>query len=77
MSRRSTPGSTPSRNWSADQALCDELRETLRRVYDVERLLARVTTGRASPRDLSFLGRTLRTLPAVKAKLTGRQERAA
>ena len=29
------------------------------KVYDVERLLARVTTGRASPRDLSFLGRTL------------------
>ena len=40
-----------------------------RRVYDVERLLARVTTGRASPRDLSFLGRTLRALPALKAKL--------
>ncbi len=52
-----------------DQALCDDLHEGLRRVYDVERLLARVTTGRASPRDLSFLGRTLRSLPAVKAKL--------
>ena len=45
----------------------------LRRVYDVERLLARVTTGRASPRDLSFLGRTLRSLPALKAKLTARK----
>ena len=54
-----------------------DLRETLRRVYDVERLLARVTTGRASPRDLSFLGRTLRGLPALKAKLTARQEPAA
>ena len=42
-----------------------------------ERLLARVTTGRASPRDLSFLGRTLRALPALKAKLTAPQERAA
>ena len=42
-------------------------------MYDVERLLARVTTGRASPRDLSFLGRTLRSLPAVKAKLTARR----
>ncbi len=39
-----------------DQALCDDLHEGLRRIYDVERLLARVTTGRASPRDLSFLG---------------------
>jgi DNA mismatch repair protein MutS len=34
--------------------------------------LARVTTGRASPRDLSFVGRTLACLPKVKAKLTGR-----
>ena len=53
--------------------LAAELREMLRRVYDVERLLARVTTGRATPRDLSFLGRTLRSLPALKAKLTARR----
>ncbi len=52
-------------------------RDALRRVYDVERLLARVTTGRASPRDLSFLGRTLRRLPALKAKLTARKQPAA
>ena len=52
-----------------DQPLCGDLHESLRRVYDVERLLARVTTGRASPRDLSFLGRTLRGLPAIKANL--------
>ena len=50
-------------------ALCGDLHESLRRVYDVERLLARVTTGRCSPRDLSFLGRTLKSLPAIKAKL--------
>ncbi|MGA2798384.1 MAG: DNA mismatch repair protein MutS, partial [Thermoguttaceae bacterium] len=57
----------------ADASLCAELIETLRRVYDVERLLARVTTGRASPRDLGFLGRTLRWLPGLKAKLTARK----
>lgn len=57
----------------ADQTLCDDLEESLRRVYDVERLLARVATGRTNPRDLSFLCRTLRMLPAVKAKVTGRQ----
>ena len=56
-------------------ALSAELRELLRRVYDVERLLARVTTGRASPRDLGFLGRTLRCLPALKAKMTARASR--
>ncbi len=52
--------------------LSADLHEMLKRVYDVQRLLARVSTGRASPRDLSFLGRTLRCLPALKAKLTGR-----
>jgi DNA mismatch repair protein MutS len=56
-----------------EPALCADLREMLRRVYDVERLLARVTTGRASPRDLAFLGRTLRGLPPLKAKLTARK----
>jgi DNA mismatch repair protein MutS len=58
-----------------DPSLSADLRETLRRVYDVQRLLARVTTGRASPRDLAFLARTLRGLPAVKAKLTARKSR--
>ena len=56
-----------------DSALADNLHDTLRRVYDVQRLLARVTTGRASPRDLSFLGRTLRALPGLKAKLASRK----
>ena len=59
----------------AEPGLASELRETLRRVYDVERLLARVTTGRASPRDLSFLDRTLRSLPGLKAKLTACKSR--
>jgi DNA mismatch repair protein MutS len=58
-----------------DQSLCADLHETLRRVYDVERLLARLSTGRASPRDLSFLGRTLHWLPAMKAKLTARRSK--
>jgi DNA mismatch repair protein MutS len=50
----------------------NQLRETLRQIYDIQRLLSRVTTGRASPRDLGFVGRTLACLPKVKAKLTGR-----
>jgi DNA mismatch repair protein MutS len=56
----------------SDISLSADLQEALRRVYDVERLLARVATLRASPRDLSFLGRTLRALPAIKAKLAAR-----
>jgi DNA mismatch repair protein MutS len=57
---------------AADASLTAQLRETLKQIYDIQRLLARVTTGRASPRDLAFVGRTLAILPKVKAKLTGR-----
>lgn len=56
----------------ADATLSAALRESLKQIYDIQRLLARVATGRASPRDLSFVGRTLACLPKVKAKLTGR-----
>ena len=56
-----------------DPRLGDELREHLRTVYDMERLVARVTTGRASPRDLRFVGQTLASLPKLKAKLAGRK----
>ncbi len=55
-----------------NEALANDLREALKQVYDVQRLLARVSTNRATPRDLSCLGRTLHGLPAVKAKLTAR-----
>ena len=56
-----------------EPALLDGVREHLRGIYDLERLLARVSTGRASPRDLSFILRTLRGLPALKARLTARR----
>jgi DNA mismatch repair protein MutS len=56
----------------ADASLTASLRDSLSQIYDLQRLLARVTTGRASPRDLSFIGRTLAVLPKVKAKLAAR-----
>ena len=56
-----------------DARLTAGLVELLRGVYDLERLLARVTTGRASPRDLCFVGRTLAALPTLKAKITARR----
>ncbi|QDU58147.1 DNA mismatch repair protein MutS [Aeoliella mucimassa] len=52
--------------------LTSAVRDVLKGIYDIQRLAARVTTGRAGPRDLSFVGRTLAALPALKAKLTGR-----
>jgi DNA mismatch repair protein MutS len=57
----------------ADPRLADDLRDKLRGVYDLERLLARVITARATPRDLAAVGRTLASLPAIKAKLTERK----
>ena len=54
-----------------------ELREELARhladTSDVERIVGRIATGRASPRDLLGLGRTLAALPAVKARLAARE----
>ncbi|MCP4813481.1 MAG: DNA mismatch repair protein MutS [Planctomycetaceae bacterium] len=54
----------------------DQLRETLqtclKNIYDMERLLARVSTGRSSPRDLSFIGKTLEQLPLIKSNLQNR-----
>lgn len=58
---------------ASDDALREALREQLRGVYDLERLLSRVATGRASPRDLSFVCRTLSALPRLKAKITVRK----
>jgi len=55
-----------------ETSLTKDLREALRAIYDIQRLSARVTTGRATPRDLSFIARTLSSLPKVKAKLAGR-----
>ena len=56
---------------AADASLRAAVREHLREVYDLERLLARVSTGRASPRDLAHVGRTLAKLPALKLLLAG------
>lgn len=55
-----------------DPRLLGEVREQLRGIYDMERLLSRVTTGRASPRDLQQVARTLKNLPPLKARLTAR-----
>jgi DNA mismatch repair protein MutS len=57
----------------ADPRLTDDLRDKLRGIYDLERLLARVITARATPRDLGAVARTLASLPAIKAKLTERK----
>jgi DNA mismatch repair protein MutS len=52
-----------------EPALRQDVRGLLQESYDLQRLTARVSTGRASPRDLAAIARTLRLLPRVKARV--------
>lgn len=58
--------------WMDDRTARRELRELLRETYDVERLVARISTARTHPRDLAALRETLRRLPPIKARLAAR-----
>ena len=55
-----------------DAALRDQLVNSLKQIYDLQRLTSRVATGRCSPRDLVGLAQTLEQLPALKACLAER-----
>lgn len=57
----------------SDQKLRNGVREYLKEVYDLQRLVSRVATGRPSPRDLSSIGKTLSAVPALKKTLAGRK----
>jgi len=48
-----------------------ELGESLKEVHDLERMVAKVTASRATPRDLANIASTLTRLPKIKAKLEG------
>jgi DNA mismatch repair protein MutS len=54
---------------AADEILRGDVRELLRSVNDIERLVSRATAGLATGRDLAGLRDTLRTLPALAAAL--------
>jgi DNA mismatch repair protein MutS len=56
-----------------EPALRQDVRALLQETYDLQRLTARASTGRASPRDLAAIARTLRLLPRVKARITARK----
>jgi len=49
--------------------ICGQVRDALAAVYDLERLLGRVTAGRCTPRDLASVAKTLRQLPDLKRTL--------
>jgi DNA mismatch repair protein MutS len=54
-----------------DGVLRSEVRKVLYRMHDLERLAARLLAGRASPRDLSALQRSLSLLPELTELLAG------
>jgi DNA mismatch repair protein MutS len=56
-----------------EHPLRQELRGVLADVPDLQRLTGRVSTARASPRDLAAVARALRLLPRLKAKITARR----
>src|SRR5262249_14601058 len=56
-----------------EPALRQQLRDSLAQAFDLQRLTARVSTGRATPRDLVHVARTLSLLPRLKAKLSARR----
>jgi DNA mismatch repair protein MutS len=58
---------------AGEHTLRQELRDALGEAHDLQRLTSRASTGRAMPRDLAAVARTLRLLPRVKAKVTARR----
>jgi DNA mismatch repair protein MutS len=58
---------------AGEHTLRQELRDVLADAHDLQRLMARASTGRATPRDLAAVARTLRLLPRLKAKVTARR----
>ena len=49
-----------------DQTTCDDIRKQLKNIADLERIAARISTFRTSPKDLLALGATLRRIPDIK-----------
>lgn len=59
----------------AEQVLLrNHLRESLRQIYDLERLTGRVSCGNANARDLIALRNSIRVLPEIKAELSDLQD---
>ncbi|MCL2005577.1 MAG: DNA mismatch repair protein MutS [Planctomycetaceae bacterium] len=52
-----------------NDALVSAIREQLRKVHDLTRILTRVLQNRCTPRDLAAIARTLRVLPFFREKL--------
>ncbi len=55
-----------------DEYLCrNDLREELKKIYDLERLCGRIAVGNANGRDVIALKKSLESLPQIKNEITG------
>jgi len=52
-----------------DRILLSEIREYLKSVYDIERIITRISLNRATVRDIVSLRETLRVIPYIKSAL--------
>ena len=52
-----------------DDALSADIRKQFKHIADLERIVARISTYRTTPKDLVALGVTLRTIPKVRSSL--------
>ncbi len=52
-----------------NDAQCGEIRKQFKTIADIERIVARISTFRTTPKDLVALAGTLRTIPALREKL--------
>src|SRR5690554_5304723 len=50
--------------------ICEEIRNALKNVYDLERLVGRIAYDNANGRDLLQLKRSLGEMPLIKSKLS-------
>jgi len=50
-----------------------DIRESLKNVFDMERLIGRIVYGTANSRDLKALSQTMANIPAIKKQLSGCQ----
>src|SRR5207302_10698594 len=54
---------------AASAALLDETRSSFQGLFDLERLLSKITVGTAGPRELTALRSSIGRLPAIEAVL--------
>ena len=69
MKKRLRNASAQSTNSKTQINLQEELRDALGQMYDIERLISRISLGSVNGRDLHSLKDSLRLIPDVKAQL--------